>query len=173
MGPVVQEALGLLRPTLPPSVRLVERLEAETCEVSGNAHQIRQMVLNLATNAVQAMEGIGGLLEVELKVVAVGEADAEEMGLGETGGFLRLIVRDTGKGIEPEVLDRILDPFFTTKRLGIGSGLGLYLVRETVTGHGGGMRVESEPGWGTLFQVYLPCLGTHSSVLVEEDGIVG
>lgn len=157
LNALVRETLALIRPTLPPNIRLLEWIHDSGCRVQGGGHQIQQMVFNLSTNAIQAMESGGGTLEVSLAPVEVDAQEAVALRLPDAGPYVRLSVRDTGRGMSPETLERVFDPYFTTKGMGGGTGLGLYLVKETVAQHGGSVRAESEVGWGTLFQVYLPC----------------
>jgi PAS domain S-box-containing protein len=151
---VVAEALDLLAPTLPPHVHLERGLEAGDAAVMGDATQIHQVAMNLCANAVQAMKS-KGTLTVALDVVERGEAMAATSRLAG-GRYVRLVVRDTGSGIAPQVLERIFDPFFTTREVGVGTGLGLSLVHGIVTDLGGGIEVESRPGEGSAFTVYLP-----------------
>jgi signal transduction histidine kinase len=156
MDSVAREALSVLQPTLPSNIRLQERIGQRGCEVVGVRHQLRQIIVNLANNAIQALKPDGGVLKVEVEEVQVDEEEAAELKLAGGGDMVRVSVRDTGRGMPPSVLERVFDPFFTTKELDEGTGLGLFLVRETVAGHGGGIRVESVEGWGTLFQIFLP-----------------
>jgi signal transduction histidine kinase/ActR/RegA family two-component response regulator len=151
---IVVEALDLLEASLPGHVKLERRLEAGEATVMGDATQIHQVVMNLCANAVQAMKA-RGTLTVALDVAERGEAMAATSRLA-AGRYVRLRVRDTGSGIAPGVLERIFDPFFTTREVGVGTGLGLSLVHGIVTDLGGGIDVESTPGHGTTFTVYLP-----------------
>lgn len=152
--PLVDEALKLLKPALPTSVelRFVARNSRDT--ISGDATELHELITNLCTNAVDAMEARGGTLEVFL-------ADADLDGgdpLPElsAGPYVKLTVRDTGCGIDPSHLDRIFDPFFTTKAAGKGTGIGLSVVRGIVKSHGGAINIESQVGKGTVVNVYLP-----------------
>jgi PAS domain S-box-containing protein len=151
---IVVETLDLLAASLPDHVRLERRLEAGDASVMGDATQIHQVVMNLCANAVQSMKS-RGTLTVALEVVQRGEAIAATSRLA-AGRYVRLAVRDTGSGIAPGVLERIFDPFFTTREVGVGTGLGLSLVHGIVTDLGGGIDVESSPGQGATFTVYLP-----------------
>ncbi len=156
LASVAREALALSRPTLPPSIRLVERIDDGTGEFRGVRSQLRQVVINLVSNGVEAMAGRDGVLEVGVGRVEVGEEEAREVGLPRPGTHLRLSVRDTGHGMDETTRRKIFDPFFSTKEPGAGTGLGLYLVRGTVTGHGGAIRVGSRPGAGAFFEIFLP-----------------
>jgi PAS domain S-box-containing protein len=151
---VVSEALDLVAASLPKGVKLARKLDAGDAAVLGDPTQIHQVVMNLCTNGVQAMKS-GGTLTVALDVVEKsGERVATSVLSG--GRYLRLAVGDTGSGIPAKVLERIFDPFFTTKEVGVGTGLGLSLVYGIVTDLGGGIDVESRPGEGATFTVYLP-----------------
>jgi CheY-like chemotaxis protein len=121
----------------------------------GDATQIHQVVLNLCANAVQAMHG-SGRLEVTLDIETLAAPRALATNTLPAGEYLRLAVADSGSGIEPALLERIFDPFFTTKEVGVGTGLGLSLVHGIVTDLGGGIAVQSTPGQGSRFTVYLP-----------------
>jgi len=154
LRPLVNEALKLLRATLPATIRLRERLEGEG-RVLGDPTQIHQVVMNLCTNAYQAMEEEGGELEVSLAEQRPAAAPEEVSGAGR---FLRLRVRDTGPGMDPAILNRIFDPYFTTKEPGKGTGLGLAVVHGIVKQHRGRVEVASRPGGGATFDVYFPLL---------------
>mgnify|MGYP000212269748 CR=1 FL=1 len=154
--PLVKEALKLLRSSIPANVEIDVRIDADDDRVMADPTQMHQIILNLCTNAAHAMRDHGGRLDVEV-------ADADESDrtilpgdLGRPDWFVRLRVCDTGHGMSPDVLDRIFDPFFTTKKLGEGTGMGLSMVHGIVRKHGGHVHVESEPGQGASFSVYLP-----------------
>jgi PAS domain S-box-containing protein len=153
---VVLEALVELRPTLPPAVRVVERVEPGAGEVRGVRRQLRQIVLNLGANAAQAMAECGGTLTVEVRPVTVEQAEADELGLSGSGRHLLLSVGDEGRGMDEATRTRIFEPFFTTKEMGMGAGLGLYLVQGGVSALGGAIRVRSIPGEGSVFEIFLP-----------------
>lgn len=152
---VVQEALTGVRATLPLEVVLEPRLEAGRAGLLGDPTQIHQVVLNLAANAVHAMRG-RGRLAVTLDTHETGAPLPLSTCTLPPGRWLRLVVADTGSGIEPHVLERLFDPFFTTKEVGVGTGLGLSLVHGIVADLGGGIAVESRPGEGATFTVHLP-----------------
>jgi CheY-like chemotaxis protein len=129
--------------------------------------ELQNVVMNLCTNAAQAMEG-RGTLTVHLGTIGVTGGLALSHGSLPAGRYLRLIVRDTGHGIESATLERIFDPFFTTKAVGEGTGLGLSAVHGIVTQQGGALNVESRSGAGTTFEVYFP--QTKDDV-IEEHGM--
>ncbi len=153
---IVSEALELIRSSLPATIEIRRDIRRDCVDILANPAQIHQLVLNLCTNAYQAMAPSGGVLEVSLTPVAVdSELERKHGGLHE-GLYVRLTVRDTGAGIDPAARARIFDPFFTTKAPGKGTGLGLAIVHGIVTGSGGAITVRSEPGTGTSFHLYFP-----------------
>ena len=155
---VLREVLDLLAATLPGNVSIDAQLAAGQAAMLGEATQIHQVFMNLATNAVQAMP-LGGTLTAVLEVVDVESVRVATTGVIAPGEYLRLELADQGSGIAPENLTRIFDPFFTTKDAGVGIGLGLSLVHGIVTGVGGAVDVASKLGEGTVFTVYLPRCG--------------
>lgn len=145
LGEVVQEAVGLMRSTLPSTVHISSRIDPGAGCVVGDATQVHQVVVNLCTNATYAMRERGGSLEIALD--PVGEAEAR---------YVCLTVRDTGVGMGQDTLERLFDPFYTTKPEGEGTGLGLSVVQGIVQSHRGYLEVESELGQGSTFRVFLP-----------------
>src|SRR5215510_5854415 len=162
---VVREALDLLEAKLPEAIRVQAKLRAGRAAILGDPTQVHQVLMNLGTNAVQAMSS-GGTLYVSLE--AVHEASrAATIGNVAAGEYVVLTVTDTGTGIAREIIDRIFDPFFTTKEVGTGTGLGLSLVHSIVTELGGAIDVASTPGQGSEFTVYLPRSGDAAEA--DED----
>jgi len=153
---LVEEAVGLLRATIPASVEMSVTAEDAAPEVIADPTQIHQVVMNLCTNAWQAMEGQPGRIDLRLAGVTIGEDAAVRASELRPGRYARLSVADTGRGMEADLLDRIFEPFFTTKAPGEGTGLGLSVVHGIVRAHGGAVEVRSEPGHGTAFAVYFP-----------------
>jgi len=166
---VVQEALDQVCATLPANVTIgPARLLAGRAAMLGDSTQVHQVIMNLASNAVQAMPR-GGVLGVELDAVRVDEARPATLGSIVAGDYLVVTVSDTGDGIPPAVFERMFDPFFTTKEVGVGSGLGLSLVHGIVTNVGGAIDVDTRPGKGTRFTVYLRRSG-DAPEKVADDG---
>jgi len=167
LEPIIEEALKLLRATIPTTIEIKKDLEPGLGKVMADPTQIHQMVMNLATNAAQAMERKGGVMEVGLKGV---ELDATSVGrhpdlaLGE---YLLLTVSDTGTGMDAQTMERIFEPFFTTKPTGAGTGMGLSVVHGIVKSCGGAVSVYSEPGQGAAFKVYLPLMGQGQEAAVR------
>jgi signal transduction histidine kinase/ActR/RegA family two-component response regulator len=165
---VVREALDLISAKLPPNVTLHAKLHAGRAAMQGDATQVHQVLMNLATNAIQAMPA-GGTLRVLLDAVRIDTAPAPMIGTLAARNYLVLKVADTGTGIAPEIVDKIFDPFFTTKDVGTGTGLGLSLVHGIVTEIGGAIDVASTPGTGSTFTVYLPRSGNAPDSSDEEE----
>ena len=169
---VVTEALDGVAAALPASVALVRRVDSGTAGVLGDPTQIHQVVMNLCANAVQAMRA-AGTLEVAADVCTLDATLPVATSTLAPGRYVRLAVRDTGTGIEAQVLERIFDPFFTTKEVVVGTGLGLSLVHGIVTDLGGGIAVESRVGEGSTFTVYLPGQSYVAAPAAAEERIAG
>lgn len=154
MAPLIKESLKLLRATLPTTIDIMQDLSAAEVKVMAAPVQIQQVVMNLCTNAFYAMRETGGRLVIRLRRETWSEQGRiEENGRKE---WAVLVVEDTGQGIEEEILPRIFTPFFTTKQPGEGTGMGLSVVHGIVQELDGQISVQSEPGRGTVFTVYLP-----------------
>jgi PAS domain S-box-containing protein len=165
---VVGEALDLLEAKLPNGVAIERQLHADSAAVLGDPTQVHQVLMNLVTNAVQAMPS-GGALRVSLEGVRLGGTHVATVGALGAGDYVVLEVADSGTGMSPEVLERIFDPFFTTKEVGVGTGLGLSLVHGIVTQLGGAIDVASAVGEGSVFTVYLPRAGEAADDLEREE----
>jgi len=153
---IIKEALKFLRASLPTTIDIRQNLASISGKILADPTQIHQVLVNLCTNAAQAMQEKGGVLAVSLDEVDLGPGDPD---LGPDllpGPYLRLTVSDTGQGMTPEVMARIFEPFFTTKEPSEGTGMGLAVVHGIVKSHGGEIKVFSEPGKGTTFQVFFP-----------------
>jgi CheY-like chemotaxis protein len=165
VGAVIAEALKLLRPALPAAIEVHERVE-HGLWVLADAGGLHQIVMNLATNAFQAMRQISGVLDIEATAVVAQEHEAPPG--AAAAGWVRLRVRDSGTGIPAELLPRIFEPYFTTKEGHSGSGLGLSVVHGLAVGYGGVIRVDSQLGKGTTFDVWLPRCEGGQSVSAES-----
>jgi PAS domain S-box-containing protein len=175
MQPAVQEALQLLRSTIPAGIEINARLPASLPTVMADNAQIHQVLLNLGINASHAMENQRGRIDIALEAVDVDEPLAATCPELHVGRYVRLTVADTGAGMGRDVLDRIFEPFFTTKPPGRGTGLGLAVVRGIVKNHDGAITVSSELGKGTRFSVYFPVVdgevtGRHQQVVEAFHG---
>jgi PAS domain S-box-containing protein len=170
LWPVVVEVRDLLSGSLPPAVRVALENDDPAIAVQGDATRLHQLLMNLATNAVQAMAD-GGTLTLRLAKQAVAQARRLDHGSLHPGDYAVLTVRDTGTGMAPAVQSRMFEPFFTTKAHGKGTGLGLALVRAIMADHGGAICVDSVPGAGTQIDVYLPLSspGAGQSTAAERD----
>jgi PAS domain S-box-containing protein len=156
MQTVVGDALELVAASLPAMITLRRNISVDPGVVMADESEIRQVVLNLCTNAYQAIGETEGILSVSLDAVRiVSIADQQCLGL-ECGAYVRLTVEDTGCGIDEITKRRIFEPFFTTKPIGEGTGMGLAVVHGIVVKCGGTIRVESTEGLGSTFEVYLP-----------------
>ncbi|MFA6241753.1 MAG: PAS domain S-box protein [Candidatus Hydrogenedentales bacterium] len=171
---VVHEALTLLRALIPASVEIREHLDGKGGYVLADPSQLHQVVVNLCTNAYQAMLDTKGAIKVALRPCTVtAEMKRENPSLHE-GMYMLLSVQDTGCGMGKETLEHIFDPFFTTKGMGKGTGLGLSTVHGIVRAHGGAVVVRSELGSGTTFDVYLPSTEEPKSIdQAQQQPIIG
>ncbi|MCE5336009.1 MAG: response regulator [Desulfobacteraceae bacterium] len=153
--PTIEEVLDYFRSTCKPAIEIRQNLSEEAATVLGNPSQIHQVVTNLCTNAIHAMETAGGVLAVELAEASPSEYSAAMRATGKPGPFVRLTVKDTGHGMDPATMERIFEPYFTTKGPNKGNGIGLAVVQGIVKGHDGTITVESQVGKGTSFHIFL------------------
>lgn len=156
LQPIVAEALNLLKASFPPSVKIKQYLNPMIGTVLANSTHIHQIVINLCTNANHAMMKTGGILEVKLDAANVDQKSAEKIPNLKKGDYIRLTISDTGYGMDIKTQERIFEPFFTRKEVGSGSGLGLSVVHGIINNYGGAIAVDSTPGEGTTFTIYLP-----------------
>ena len=152
---LIREALKLLRPSIPTTIEIKQEINPSCPPVLADATQIHQVIVNLCTNAWQAMEN-GGELTIKLDQVKVDNETAKLHPNLYPGFYAKLSVADTGIGMNEETIDRIFEPFFTTKSIDKGTGLGLSVVHGIVRNHHGDIFVYSEPGKGSIFHIYLP-----------------
>jgi signal transduction histidine kinase len=156
LTPLVAGALGLLRVTFPPATRLETRFDDDVPAIRGDPTQVNQVVMNLGTNALQAMGTAGGVLTVRLQRVVLHDDLPAQATVLRAGTYARLVIADTGAGMDAATIDHIFEPFYTTKPEGVGTGLGLAVVHGIVRNHGGGIVVRSELRKGSELAVYLP-----------------
>jgi two-component system, cell cycle sensor histidine kinase and response regulator CckA len=152
---IIAEVVKIARETFPRNITITEEVAPEVARVHGDATQLHQVLLNLCVNARDAMPQ-GGVLHVSAESILIDDAAALLQGGIKPGRYVLLRVADTGVGIPPEIADQIFDPFFTTKEIGKGTGLGLSTVLGIVKSHAGLVRLDSEPGRGTTFEILLP-----------------
>lgn len=164
---ILKESIELLRASIPSTVDIRQNICPPVKCVKANSTQIHQVIMNLCTNACHAMEGSSGRITIVLEPYrADGLSRQAMMGL-EPGDYLRLSVSDTGRGMESQVMNRVFDPYFTTKPKGEGTGMGLAVVHGIVKAHGGTIEVSSEPGKGSTFSLYFPIVDMEADIVGE------
>lgn len=156
ISPIIKETLKLLRASLPSTIEIRQRMDADTAVILADETQIHQIFMNLCTNAAHAMRQRGGLLDIILQTVSFSPGDALPHPDLTPGSYVHLAVKDTGHGMDHHVLERIFEPYFTTKEKGEGTGLGLSIVHGIVKSYKGTIMVTSEPGIGATFEVFIP-----------------
>ena len=155
LAAIVKETIGLIRATIPSTIRIKVDIPGEPGSILGDPTQMQQVLMNLCTNAAFAMRDKGGVLGIGLIDLDLPPSDGNPHGIAP-GHYVKLTVSDTGTGIPSDIMDRIFDPFFTTRKLGEGTGLGLSVVHGIVRQSDGHIIVESEPGGGATFSIYFP-----------------
>jgi PAS domain S-box-containing protein len=167
---ILEEALKMLRSSLPTTIEIKSQIEGTLGLVMANPTQIQQVIMNLSTNAAHAMRENGGVLEITLKEITIKENENELMEFNLAPGRYQLMtVKDTGIGMTPGIMERIFEPYFTTKRPGEGTGMGLSVVHGIIKSHGGEIRVFSEPLKGTTFHVYFPVAEDIKEPTIKKD----
>ncbi len=161
---VIRDALSFLRAALPSTIEMICRIVDEGAVVLADPSQIKQVIVNLGTNAAYAMKGGGGTLEMTLTRVSLDETSVTRIAPDLAAGpYAEITVRDTGVGMDEETLERIFDPFFTTKDKSEGTGMGLSVVHGIVQDHKGIITVDSAPGKGSVFTILLPLFDNNFS----------
>ncbi len=163
VGLIIKEALKLLRASLPTTIEIRQDIKAISGIIFANPTQIHQILMNLCTNASHAMRERGGVLEVILDFVTIDQENSSHYPDLNQGPYLRLIVRDTGYGMDEKTLRRIFEPYFTTKKIGEGTGMGLAVVHGIVQAHNGAIYVDSNVGLGTTFEVLFPRVDSNAT----------
>ncbi len=156
IGPIIEEALKLLRASLPATIEIRQHIKAEKAVAEADATKIHQVLMNLCTNSLHAMHEKGGVLSVTLDTVDLQSDRVESYNNLVPGLYIRIEVKDTGYGMDRRTMARIFEPYFSTKEQSEGTGLGLAVVHGIVKSYGGDITVDSESGQGTTFNVYLP-----------------
>ena len=156
LAPLVKETLKFLRASLPSTIDIKRNIEGLPGAVEADPTQMQQVVMNLCTNAAQAMEDKGGILEIDLSAEYLDEETAVRFPDLSPGAYAKLSISDTGEGIPAEIWDRIFEPYYTTKTTGAGTGLGLAVTHGIIQQHHGTITFESKVGHGTTFHVMLP-----------------
>jgi len=168
MKPVVEESLELLRALIPSTVKLSRCLVDDECVVLADKNQIHQLVMNLCSNAYLALDDAGGAITVKLARYTTDGQILPGCPDLKPGKYIKLSVQDTGRRIDRSQLERVFEPFYTTRAVGKGTGLGLSVVHGIVVSHNGEITVESEHDNGTKFYVYLPEYEQGEEVYVKE-----
>ncbi len=156
LGLVIKEVIKLINVTIPDTIKINEKIKTDSECILADPSQIFQVLMNLCTNSFHAMMQTGGVLEITLESVIVDSMLLKKSTNLHEGKYLRLEVKDTGCGMEKQVLERIFEPFYTTKKITEGTGLGLSVVHGIIISHKGDIFIESEPGKGTKVIIYLP-----------------
>lgn len=157
ISPLVKEAIKLLRSSIPTNITIKQYIAEESLPVITEPTQINQLIMNLCTNAYHALGGEGGELEIRLSPTVLHDKLFYNGGMvAPEGEYMHLVIKDNGAGMSEETLTRIFEPYFTTKEKERGTGLGLAVVHGIVKSMQGAILVDSTPGEGTLFQIYLP-----------------
>jgi PAS domain S-box-containing protein len=170
LTPLLNETWKFLRSSLPSTIEMHADLRAGADSVLADSAEMQQILMNLATNSAYAMQESGGDLTMSLSTVFFGPADPLPVADMLPGRYVLLTVTDTGMGMTDVVRRRIFEPFFTTRKAGEGTGMGLAVVYGIVRAHGGAINVESTPGKGASFGVYLPLTGIAAADESAEDG---
>jgi len=165
---IITEALKLLRASLPTTIEMHQNLQSNSA-VMADPTQIHQILMNLCTNAGQSMQEKGGVLEVSLTEVKLDYEFAAHHSEFTPGTFIKLTVGDTGPGIPPEIQDRIFDPFFTTRGKSEGTGMGLSVVHGIVQAYGGTITIDSKPGEGAVFNIFLPVVESEDALEIKTE----
>ena len=166
--PLVKESLKMLRASIPSTISIKEDIHPQCGAILADPTQVHQVVMNLCSNAFQAMERSGGVLSVALNPVVIDLPTLADGRPIKPGGYVELTVSDTGIGIGPDIIAQIFDPFFTTKEIGKGTGLGLSITHGIIESYGGAITVESTVGQGTTFHVYFPVVQEETKECEES-----
>ena len=164
---VIKDALKFLRSTIPTTIDIQHDIQATGETILADPTQINQIMMNLCINASHAMEQTGGNLVVHVKNVILDEHSAKGYPGLKTGKHVKVTVSDTGPGIDTAIIDRIFDPYFTTKEVGKGSGMGLAVVHGIVKNHNGAIFIDSKPGIGASFSILFPV--SAEKPVIEKD----
>ncbi|MFA5903689.1 MAG: response regulator [Desulfobacula sp.] len=154
---IAKEVLKFIRSSIPATIKIESDILTDSL-IAGSSIQVHQIFMNLCTNAAHAMEDNGGVLKVTLSNVEMDTPETVKRPGLKKGHFVEIKVSDTGTGIAPEIMDLIFEPYFSTKKPGEGTGIGLALVKGIVENYGGSISVASEPGKGSIFTIHLPVL---------------
>ena len=152
---LIKEAIKMLRASIPTTIDIQDNINSDCGVVLADPTHLHQIIMNLCTNANHAMEETGGVLKIELQNTLIESTNKQETNL-VSGQYVQLSISDTGPGIGPDIIDKIFDPYFTTKEVGKGTGMGLAIIHGIIVEYGGAITVESKLGKGTTFHLYFP-----------------
>jgi PAS domain S-box-containing protein len=158
---IIGEVLKMLRASLPATIKIEQDIDPDAGVILADPTQIHQIMMNLCTNAFHAMENNGGTLTISLQRKVLSQNDPSLKSHMQPGNYIQLSIKDIGTGIAPEILEKIYDPYFTTKEVGKGTGMGLAMVHGIVQSSGGSILCNSQLGEGTVFHINLPAIETH------------
>lgn len=171
IGPLIKEGVKFLRASIPTTIEIELTIDSHLGSISANPTQIHQVLLNLCANAAHSMRDSGGVLTLNLKQVQLGADFCRCHELDSPGQYIRFEVTDTGHGIPANIMQRVFEPYFTTKAVDEGTGMGLAVVHGIVRGHGGTLTVKSTPGVGTTFEIFFPVLESQSLPEEKSEGL--
>jgi len=171
--PVIKEALKLLRSSIPSSIEMVQEIKAKNTLIRGNTTQLHQVIMNLCTNAAHSMKDTGGTLTISIDTIDIDETNTFETCFGQIkpDTYFKISVKDTGHGIPENIGAKIFDPYFTTKKTGEGTGLGLSMVQGIVKNHGGYLNFSSILNKGTCFEIFFPIAMESEKIFKEKNKI--
>ncbi|MCP3900516.1 MAG: response regulator, partial [Desulfobacteraceae bacterium] len=189
--PILKESLTLVRSSIPSNIKIHQNITDSPCNILADVTQIHQVIINLCTNASHSIldTGSAGVIEIHLKKILLQKNKESKFRDIEPGNYLELIIKDNGSGIDSDVIDKIFDPYFTTKDVGKGTGMGLAVVHGIVKNHNGTIFVESQKGLGTEFHLLFPItqkqpekitqtlnkqisIGTEKILFVDDEGAI-
>ncbi len=166
---VIKDSIKFLRSTIPTTIEIRKNLPEKDVAILADPIQINQVMMNICTNASQGMETSGGVLEIIAKAVNLDEDAVAEYPDLTPNEYLKITVNDTGPGVDHKIIDRIFDPYFTTKEVGKGTGMGLAVVHGIVKNHGGAITVASQPGKETTFTILFPVVAAEPVIEVKPS----
>ncbi|MFO7560835.1 MAG: PAS domain S-box protein [Desulfobacterales bacterium] len=169
IGSIIKESLKRIRVTIPVNIQIHQEILCDSEMILANSTEITQILVNLCSNSAHAMEEETGILEVRLETIILNDRSAAQYENLTAGAYVKLTVKDTGKGIDPKITNRIFDPYFTTKDVDRGSGMGLAVVIGIVKQHDGAIKVMSGAGKGTTAEVLFPVIEVQAETEVEES----
>ena len=166
---VIKDTIGFLRSIIPSTIEITTNIPDTDIPILGDPTQINQILMNLFSNASQAMKDNCGTIEISIETIILNKTDIESYPNLQPGNHIKITVSDSGPGIAPDILDKIFDPYFTTKSLADASGMGLSIVHGIVKNHNGAIFVGSKIGEGATFNIFFPVADEVSEFKIEEN----